>query len=86
MDYRSTITSKTSTKFLIHLQYTIFEHDTNFRVLVQLNTGEELTVDHILVAVGLKPSTELGDTAGLEVHGEMGEKLRYHGYLGHGLR
>ena len=40
---------------------------------MQLNTGEELTVDHILVAVGLKPSTELGDTAGLEVHGEMGE-------------
>ena len=42
-------------------------------VSVSLNNGEKLQVDHILVAVGLEPSTELGDKAGLEVHKEMGE-------------
>ena len=42
------------------------------RVEVTLNNGEQLQVDHILVAVGLEPSTELGDSAGLEVHAQMG--------------
>ena len=41
-------------------------------VHVTLNTGENIDVDHIVLAVGLAPSTDLGDSAGLEVHPEMG--------------
>jgi len=41
-------------------------------VEVTFASGEKLLIDHILVAVGLQPSTDLGDSAGLEVHKEMG--------------
>ena len=52
----------------------------NFKLLfssveVTFASGDSLQVDHILVAVGLEPSTELGDSAGLEVHKDMGESL-----------
>jgi len=39
---------------------------------VTLSTGEVLTVDHVVVAVGLEPSTDLGNSAGLEVDRQMG--------------
>ena len=48
------------------------------RVEVTFASGEKLLIDHILVAVGLQPSTDLGDSAGLEVHKEMGEKATYY--------
>ncbi|XP_064608308.1 apoptosis-inducing factor 1, mitochondrial-like [Liolophura sinensis] len=39
----------------------------NRKVQISLDDGETLSVDHVVVAVGLHPSTELAATSGLEV-------------------
>ncbi|XP_066287178.1 apoptosis-inducing factor 1, mitochondrial-like isoform X18 [Branchiostoma lanceolatum] len=37
------------------------------KVILKLNTGEEISTDHVVVAVGLEPNTELAKESGLEV-------------------
>ncbi|XP_047740346.1 apoptosis-inducing factor 1, mitochondrial isoform X2 [Hyalella azteca] len=42
------------------------------RVKLDLNTGKSLITDHVVVAVGLSPNTELGLTSGLELDERRG--------------
>ncbi|XP_076309307.1 apoptosis inducing factor [Tachypleus tridentatus] len=39
----------------------------NKRLILHLNNGQELLTDHVVVAVGLEPNTELAKTSGLEI-------------------
>ncbi|XP_035683029.1 apoptosis-inducing factor 1, mitochondrial-like isoform X5 [Branchiostoma floridae] len=42
------------------------------KVILKLNTGEEISTDHVVVAVGLEPNTELAKESGLEVDDTYG--------------
>ncbi|XP_078683589.1 apoptosis-inducing factor 1, mitochondrial-like isoform X38 [Branchiostoma floridae x Branchiostoma belcheri] len=42
------------------------------KVILKLNTGEEISTDHVVVAVGLEPNTELAKESGLEVDDTFG--------------
>uniref|UniRef100_T1J3Z2 FAD/NAD(P)-binding domain-containing protein n=1 Tax=Strigamia maritima TaxID=126957 RepID=T1J3Z2_STRMM len=42
------------------------------RVLLRLSDGEEIETDHVVVAAGLTPNTELAKFAGLEVDRQLG--------------
>uniref|UniRef100_UPI00359009C3 apoptosis-inducing factor 1, mitochondrial n=1 Tax=Myxine glutinosa TaxID=7769 RepID=UPI00359009C3 len=42
------------------------------KLRLQLSNGEQVSTDHLLVAVGLKPSCELAKSAGLEIDTELG--------------
>jgi len=42
------------------------------QVVLKLSNGQQLSVDHMLVAVGLDPSTELADSSGLEKDPTLG--------------
>ncbi|XP_067940065.1 apoptosis-inducing factor 1, mitochondrial-like [Watersipora subatra] len=46
--------------------------DDGTEVELLLSDGSELSAEHILVAVGLEPNTELAESAGLEVHKKLG--------------
>lgn len=42
------------------------------QVLLKLSTGQEIAADHVVVAVGLEPSTDLAKASGLEVDDKIG--------------
>lgn len=44
----------------------------NDKVELHLNNGEKLHVDHVIVAVGVQPNTELAKTSDLEIDEELG--------------
>ncbi|KAL1441717.1 hypothetical protein MTO96_008434 [Rhipicephalus appendiculatus] len=42
------------------------------QVLLKLSSGQEIAADHVVVAVGLEPSTDLAKASGLEVDDRIG--------------
>jgi len=42
------------------------------QIVLKLSNGKQVSVDHLLVAVGLEPSTELADSSGLEKDPALG--------------
>ncbi|XP_050035001.1 apoptosis-inducing factor 1, mitochondrial-like [Dermacentor andersoni] len=42
------------------------------QILLKLSSGQEITADHVVVAAGLEPSTELAKASGLEVDDRIG--------------
>ena len=45
---------------------------TYFRLLLLTTDGEEIVVDHAVVAVGLEPNTDLAKSSGLELDDKLG--------------
>lgn len=41
-------------------------------MLIKTATGQEVVTDHVVVAVGIEPNTDLGQSAGLEVDPQNG--------------
>ena len=46
--------------------------NTNMHMVVHTHTHTQLLVDHVVVAVGLEPNTQLAKTAGLETDPQYG--------------
>ncbi|KAG1664231.1 Apoptosis-inducing factor 1, mitochondrial [Nymphon striatum] len=42
------------------------------RLLLTLDNGEKITTDHVVIAVGLEPATDLAETSGLETDDKHG--------------
>lgn len=45
------------------------------RLVLHLSTGSKLTVDHVIIAIGVKPNSELAKTSDLEIDPEYGGYL-----------
>ncbi|XP_055354612.1 apoptosis-inducing factor 1, mitochondrial-like isoform X2 [Paramacrobiotus metropolitanus] len=53
-------------KFVVSAKYS------NGQVVMQMNDGQEISADHVVVAVGLSPNTQFASSAGLEVDEVLG--------------
>jgi programmed cell death 8 (apoptosis-inducing factor) len=51
---------------------TVSYNDTGKPVILHLDNGNELKVDHVLVAIGIEPNVDLAERAGLEIDQERG--------------
>lgn len=45
------------------------------RLLLHLNNGSKLTVDHVIIAIGVKPNSQLAKTSDLEIDPDYGGYL-----------
>ena len=44
----------------------------HYRLLLLTSDGEEIVVDHAVIAVGLEPNTDLAKSSGLELDDKLG--------------